>query len=573
MLLSIVTATYNRLSYLQQMVWTARASMPNAIKYEFVITDGSSTDGTGDWCKAQSDINLITQKGLPGAIHAFAPAFEAATGKYLIIANDDISFVGKSITAALRFMEDNLQCGIGCFYQDRSNQSWHVAQQPAHTPEGKMISVYYGQVCIVPNVLAKQAGYWGHTDKIMKQAKTYGGDNFITSRILEMGYTVEPIPDTKIHDYLPQDALRERNNTPTNNQHPDTAQYLKRYPQGPELPTDKRTRQDKREIRILYAPIYEPGHQVQHAQKIGLRRALQRIGAVWEYDYLSGDSWELVEIARLWKPDLMIGQFHDAKNFTADHTKAIRQHVKKLVNWNGDVYPRSNQRDYVEMLKWFDLATVVNAVERDNLLALGVKSSYWQAAYEPLMVGKHIEGNHDILLCGSGYSQSRQAFAGYLRTLPYNVGIYGLHWLPGIANGSTQYDFKRTGNLCRGAKIVIGDNQWLDSVGFVSDRLFNALAAGGGMVLHQDFTGMTEYLGLQDGVHLVTWNDLSDLRSKLDYYIANPDKAKQIAQQGQQEVLLRHSFEARLSELWDKLSKPHNVPAGVSPNMIGVDYV
>lgn len=557
--LSIVSGTYNRLSHLQRMVASARASMNGLIAYEFVLVDGGSTDGTLEWCKSQADVMLIEQGELLGAIKAFNAGFKAARGRYVVIGNDDIEYIGSTLPAALVYMDENPGVGIGCFEQDRNGRPWHIETMPAHYPDGRNASVPYGQVCIVPRDLLLQWGGWGDFG-----ARTYGGDCYLSARAVEAGYKVEPIFGARIHDTTPNDDLRRINQgASVNNQHPDTQAYYRLYPRGARLGAEpaRRIVRDT-PLRILYAPIYEPGHSVQKQQKCGLRRALGRIGSVWEIDYLSSGVKSIIEAAAIWRPHLFVGQFHDANVFTANNAADLARYCLKTVSWNGDVYDRSGDDRYAMMLSHFDLATFVNDTAVQNYRAKGVKAAYWQIGYEPDGVGYEPDERtkrHAVVLLGNGYSEQRQALAAVLAD--FDTGIYGGSWPPGVASGDTLYDFRTGCQIYQGAKLSIGDSQWPDEArGFVSNRLFQALAAGGAMLLHQRFAGMEELIGLRDGVHLVIWNDFADLRAKIAYYLAHEDERARIAAAGHIEVLRNHSFEKRVAELRNILEPPAPAP-------------
>jgi GT2 family glycosyltransferase len=69
-----------------------RDNLLPGIPYEVVLVDGGSTDGTIEWAKAQPDVKLIEDGKLVGAISAFTRGAFAASGKYVLLANDDITF-------------------------------------------------------------------------------------------------------------------------------------------------------------------------------------------------------------------------------------------------------------------------------------------------------------------------------------------------------------------------------------------------------------------------------------------------------------------------------------------------
>ena len=177
LMLSVVSGTFNRLVHMVNMVQSVRKSVGVGIPYEIVLVDGGSTDGTIEWCKTQSDIVLIEQGELRGAVEAFNAGFSAATGTYVIAANDDITFVDESLIYAIRFMQDNPDVGCGCFWQDRGGKGWHLEYMPAIL-EGRQISHIYGQVAIYPRWLGDRVGWWGD------YLHTYGGDNELSCHIM-----------------------------------------------------------------------------------------------------------------------------------------------------------------------------------------------------------------------------------------------------------------------------------------------------------------------------------------------------------------------------------------------------
>lgn len=576
--IGVVTGTFNRLPYLQRMVQSARNSIPYGVGYVITVVDGGSTDGTLDWCKSQKDIRLIEHGELRGAIAAFNDGAYATQANYIILANDDIEFIGYSIARALVFMHDNPLVGIGAFHQDRGSRTMHVAQMPAHYSDGRMTSVFYGQVCIVPKQLGDSLHWWE-----LPGARTYGGDNALSARAIEAGWAIVPIPGAEIHDNtLPQDELRRINNPPVSDNHPDTQAYLNVFPRGPLLGSRPvgQARPNMRPLRIIYAPIYEPGHTVQHQQKRGLRRALQRGGLVWEVDYLTEGVEAILRISDVWKPDLIVTQFHDAALFTPWHAQQLRQRnpQAKLVNWNGDVYDRGSDMKfgatYLEMLRSFDLHGVVSTPAVDTARANGVRAAYWQIGYEPDGVGYEPTADtrkHDILLLGNGYRPERHQLASLLKSLPYHTGIYGDYYPSGIAYPPNTYDFRTGCRLYRAAKVAISDDMW-QARGFVSNRLLQCLAAGGAMALQQYIPGLEELMGFKDGEHLIYWSGLDDLEAKLAYWLdpARDDQRRMIAMQGQAFTLKHHSFEARVQELFALLNppRPQSEPVPLDPTLI-----
>lgn len=554
--ISIVSGTYNRINHLQRMVQSVRYSVGVGIPYEIVLVDGGSTDGTIEWCKSQSDIVLIEHGRLLGAVRAFNDGARASRGTYVVLANDDIEFVDESIMSAFSFMQDNANVGVGCFYQDRRGWNWHIEQMPA-VLNGKQISANYGQVCIVPKWLGDKVGWWGD------YLRTYGGDNELSCNVLELGYKIEPIPCACIHDTTPMDRLRNINNQydPKKGNHPDTQGWLDKWTRngkvGPVISNViKVPNPIQKKMRILYAPIYERGYSIQKRTKRGLRDAFSKIGVVQECDYVERSPDYVYDVANAFRPDIIVLQVHSVGEWTAENVQELRDDYPKsiIVNWNGDYHPEHlYDYAYIQMLKRFHLTGVVTTSVEEEYNRNGVKWFYWQIGWEEAdNEPTRKTPRHDVLFIGNGYSGKRLELGQYLSGLPYNVGLYGI-WPRTIkSHGTNLYDFDAGAKLYKAAKISIGDSQWPNAKGFVSNRLFQSLAAGA-FLLHQYFEGMEELLGLRDGEHLVVWTSLDDLRDKIDFYLKNDRERNRIASNGQKFVIENHSFDHRVKELFSAL--------------------
>lgn len=569
--LSVVTGTYNRIALLMKLVNSVRQSVGVGMPYEIVVVDGGSTDGSIQWCKHQPDIRLIEHGQLLGAIKAFNDGCAHARGKYVVLANDDVEFLNDTLIRAVVYMENHPEVGIGALYQDRSGFGWHVAEMPT-LRDGKQVNLPYGQVCIVPKWFGDKVGWWS-----LEGARTYGGDNALSARAYESGYAVQPIPRTFVHDASAdvQDDLKRANHAEglIEGQHPDTRAYMQIWPKGPVVRSERAFEPPhrKRLYRILYAPIFDSAFPAQKVQKYGLRDALQSVALVLECDYINGDN--LLADAKMFKPDMILTQLHGADKVTPDVARAIRHACPdaRWVNWNGDVWPGVlNDGDYISVLSHCDMVTVVNASIISDLRARGIKRvKYWQIGYEPEGVGYEPDDNtprHDVVFLGNNYSPERRAFGDFLKSLHCDVGLYGGGWLPGESNGQNLYDFRSGCKIYRAAKVALSDSQWPHAArGFVSNRLFQAMAAGGALLLQQHFDGMEDLLGLEHGKHLIVWKDYDDLRDKITYYLEHEDERAKIARAGQHEILKKHSFHARLRELFDMLAAPED-------HLIGPEY-
>ncbi len=549
---SIVSGTYNRLPYLKNMVASARAALPYGTPYEIILVDGSSSDGTIDWAKAQKDIKLIEQGELRGGIAAFNVGCAAARGEYVVIANDDITFEPNAISAALVHLEDTPKCGGVAFLQvNRTNPNWHVNSMQA-VGGG---ALPYAQVGMFRRDLGDIAEWWA-----LPGARHYGSDNWLSAQIWEMGYRIDPVSGARVKDYTPEDHLRFINNAAGTRgaSHPDSLAFHNAYPQGvkrvnaPQYPV----RIEPRRRRVLFAPMFEDDYPIQRVQKNGLRNALRAWGDVIECDYYN--TCNLYTSVMSFRPDILVTELRDSRALNEAQAKAIKERFPHLlwVNWYGDFWDRPLQdAEFVKAMQFCDLNTVVNGDLIAPFEARGIKTKFWQ-------IGMEADGlvidpaklpqvqNFDVLFLGNNYSPDRAELEKTLRSLPYKVGIFGKHWQR--AEGENLYDYRQGAALYHNAKIAISDAQWADTDRYCSNRIFQAMAARGAVVLQQRFKGM-DYFGFVDGETVIIWDELSDLPALVDRTLKDEATRKQIVKAAYHLVLTRHTFDVRLKELQDLL--------------------
>lgn len=555
--ISIVTGTYNRIRQLRNLVDSVRRSVGRGLSYEIVVVDGGSSDGTQAWCNLQSDISLIEQGKLLGAVKAFNEGAYAARGKYVVLANDDITFIYEALLRAYVFMEDNPTVGIGCFYQDRHNKPMHVDRMSAITESGERVSTYYGQVCIVPKWLGDKVGWWGD------YLHTYGGDNELSCNVIEQGYSVTPIECACIHDVVYKDALRQINNPDRSGTHSDSLAFRSKWPNGPTL-RPLLSREIIRRTRLLYAPIYEPGNAIQHKTKYGLLKSLRRYYDVTEIDFMAKVSQhslnskgidDLYYAADAFKPNIFLLQAHDARNMPLDIVQKLKsEHPASIfISWNGDYNPRNfADPQYHQLLAMMDLATFCTVDIFPTLREKSINCEYWQIGYEEFkeIPDRPNDKRYSVIFQGNEYSEQRTYLGHILRGIP-GSGIFG-QWKSIKADGNSSNDFAIQDKLYRCSDICISDQQFPNSIGYVSNRLFQAMRSGS-FVLQQHIPQMEKYLHMRSGEHLVEWYDVSELPSLISYWLGHPEERKRIASAGKELVMREHNFDTRVKELNEML--------------------
>lgn len=573
-LISVVTGTFNRLASLQRMIVSARQEIPRGLSYELIVVDGGSTDGTLDWLRQQADVRLIEHGELRGAIKAFCDGANATRGEYVALANDDIIFKPCSIVAALSHLERTPTCGAVAFADNRTSlvsgdgSQYRVEGMGATTSDGQKTMVPYAQVGMFRRGLGNLAGWWGNTDPIMSQARTYGGDNFLSSRLWEMGFTVDAVPQAQVEDHIVRDALRQHNAGGSGSR--DSALYYQRYPTV-QLPSLWNRVADSNRLRILHLPVYEGSHPGRKNVEAGLTEALADYGLAFEVDYLN-EPFDLIDLVKAWQPDLLITQIQGPGRITAYQLASARNAAPGMVivNWNGDAHEVGLVSErVVELLRYVDLQTTINARVLPVYQHLGIRAAYWQIGFKDPVGPLPDVPAYDVLFQGNCYNRDRDALVQALRwlrhpgsTQPVSVGVYGRCK---AANGNTHYSFATQAALVKKARVVIGDT-FPGTRAFVSNRLFQTLAAGGFM-LQQHSEALDEFTGLRAGLHYIEWGDLADLQAKILYWIGDEraEERARIATSGRDFVRANFSYPAQVRKLFEQLLPTveggHAIPA------------
>lgn len=552
-LISLVTGTHNRVASLIRMIESARREIPRGLSYEIIVVDGKSEDNTVSWCQSQSDIRLIQHGDLRGAIKAFCDGAKAARGEYVILANDDIEFKPYSILAALSHLEQTPSCGAVAFADNRTSlmrgdgKQYRVEGIGATLASGLKTMVVYAQVGMFRRELGNAVGWWGADDPIMSGARTYGGDCFLSAGIWERGYTVDAVAQSIIEDRIQNDDLRSVNAMIGPK---DSGLYYTRYPTV-YIPDQLKRFSVSERLRILCVPVYEQGYPGKLNLEYGMTEALGAYGLACEWDYLN-EPGSLEEYVKAWQPDLLITQIQGAgERLTPFMLASARNACPSMlvVNWNGDAHEAGLiSPDVLDLLRYVDLQTTVNARVLPFYAEHGINCAYWQIGYKDPVGELPDMPAYDVLFQGNCYNAKRDALVKQLRTLPMGVGIYGN--CPS-SNGNTHYDFAAQRALYQNAQIVVGDT-YPNTRAFVSNRLFQALAAGAFM-LQQVSEELDAFTGLVDGVHYVSWTDLADLREKILYWLPREDERKAIALQGCAFVRANFSYDAQVRKLFEDL--------------------
>jgi glycosyltransferase involved in cell wall biosynthesis len=310
--------------------------------------------------------------------------------------------------------------------------------------------------------------------------------------------------------------------------------------------------------KVLYLPIYDPSmHTQATANKHGLRTALEQFFEVNEFDYLAPEHGEMYsQLYRLivtLEPHILLTQLQGTTRITVDSLRAIREWYPNLfiANWNGDYWPEHlTSPDMLALLKHVDVQLVTNGSVLDTYAEHGINAVYWPHSFEAAVRDLPDVPDYDVVFLGNCYSEHRKQLEPVLRSLPCRVGIYGSGWQSG--DGECTYDFTQGEALYRKAKIAICDNEFSEAKGYLSNRPFQAWAAGC-FVLHQRVTDLEVFTGYRRNVHYGEFTELTDISAAVEFWLERDNERRIIAGAGRSFTRREHSFEARVHKLIELL--------------------
>lgn len=572
-LISLVTGTYNRIEHLSAMIDSFVQQMPRGTAYEIIVVDGGSNDGTQTYIESLPNVTLIAGD-LGGAIKAFNTGAAAASGHYVMLANDDVTFATNSIIPAIMHLQSHPRCGAVAFADNRPKDERHSHLQTQHysiayirtaaDDAGFQKPVPYAQVGLFRREIGNRLNWWGYGEI---DAHTYGGDTLLSTRIWESGYTVDAVIECKVHDSILEDELRQRGR-----EFIDEG-YYQLYPQGFHIPDEPQFDIGKTEtLRFAYLPIFE-NHPIQQQQKRGLRDALNNVGWCWELDYNNHPDphGALVEILRTMQPHIVLTQFHGADKVTLGLANLIKQHAPKsiFVNWNGDYWPQGlTSPEALQLLRHVDLQLTVNADVLELYEQEGIPAAYWQVSFEPVenlhfkdeispdwaSIGPIV--NTDIVMLGNRNDAhgGRARIEQLVKELYHERGIHYMLYGQGWEHpyGDTMYNFAANRAIYANSRVAISDTI-PGSNGFVSDRFFQIVSASGAICLQQHIKNFEQFTGYKAGLHYIEWHNLDELETVLVAVLEDDELRQKIVRNAHKFTHEHHSFEARVAELLDVL--------------------
>lgn len=217
-----------------------------------------------------------------------------------------------------------------------------------------------------------------------------------------------------------------------------------------------------------------------------------------------------------------------------------------------DTYSEPENRMRVSLL--FDWALVchpgyperfeANGHPETALFPLAVRKKYYSGSLPEKDVDVAMVGR----LSGKDYSCRRQCVDEIVKM---NLEMNDLN---------RYYDYAEMADLYKRAKIGlnISRNSHLADANL---RCFEVM--GGGALLVTPAPTELTAMGLQDGIHFVSFSSKKELRNRVQYYLSNEQERKKIALNGRRETLKRFTYDSRAKQIVKRIEAgiPLQAPA------------
>jgi spore maturation protein CgeB len=210
--------------------------------------------------------------------------------------------------------------------------------------------------------------------------------------------------------------------------------------------------------------------------------------------------------------------------------------------------------DYIFTFDTFYMDEITKqGAKKVQYLPLATNSTRYKEV--PVTVQERLQYDHDVCFIGMPADNRVEIFENLCN---YKLGVFGDYW-PGyfIRRGlkiPSYYRGKATGETVNkiylSSKIALNINQAQSKEG-LNTRTFDIPACGAFEIV--DYKKNVE-AHFKIDEEIVTFNNIDELKNKIDYYLKNDELRKSISVRGKQKVLSEHTWVHRVQEVLKTLS-------------------
>ena len=248
--------------------------------------------------------------------------------------------------------------------------------------------------------------------------------------------------------------------------------------------------------------------------------------------------------------------FLKAETINLETVKTIKPHCGKVINWYMDPIVELEHNLDFDLISEFDLFLVKDKFIEKRLKELGINNvRFLLEAFDPEIykpIEKDSKYESDVSLVGNIYPY-RLRILKFLQD--YNLKVWGQLVNINKADVSKFYQGRAAildekNKIFNSAKIVLNTHTPSEVMG-TNVRLFEI--CGSGAFQLSDPTLHTDNI-FKSGKEVVYYESVEELKKLIDYYLNNKEERNKIAKAGYGRAMKDHTYDKRLSELFDLLS-------------------
>jgi len=130
----------------------------------------------------------------------------------------------------------------------------------------------------------------------------------------------------------------------------------------------------------------------------------------------------------------------------------------------------------------------------------------------------------------------------------FNLKLWGKLWdkfLRPFFVDEPVYGLKKM-KIYKASKISINIQNPISQINGISCRIFEVLCCGG-FPITENKKDLEKFFKV--GEEIVAYNNITDLKQKIEYYLNHSDERKKIAERGRKRVISEHTYKKRMEGL------------------------
>lgn len=269
---------------------------------------------------------------------------------------------------------------------------------------------------------------------------------------------------------------------------------------------------------------------------------------------------QVQSIARKQLPNLVFMQLQAPNVLSEDTINLLKRTGATVVQWTGDAR-QPTPKHYFDVGSKIDLSFFGNTEDVDALQQRGIKADFLNISVDHTIYNP-ANKSPKIVFMGNNYngmfplSEFRLAMCRFLKKEYGNdFQVYGSGYPNDLRAVDLMFKQEKEAEAYRNCKIAINCSHF-DLGKYTSDRLFRILFSGA-FCLTKEFPQMETYQS--EGKIFDSFSELSTLKEKIDYYLANEEKRATIAKNGYRYAIEHEKWSDRVQEMLKIIEKWKNI--------------